>query len=125
MSNYHGCKGETINLIPHYLIDIIHKTVKPWHLKKLKIKNIHKLMFQLILIFSDHSFLHPFCLGKKRLSKDSTWSLDWGTGACVKIHRFNGFSRNVNTINWKIFPTHGGTYKLKKIQRALWWEIKP
>ena len=24
--NYHGCKGEGINLIPHNLIDIIHKT---------------------------------------------------------------------------------------------------
>ena len=37
VSNYHGCKGEEINLIPQYLIDIIHKTVKPSHLKKLKI----------------------------------------------------------------------------------------
>ena len=27
--NSHGCKGETINLIPHYMIDIIYKTVKP------------------------------------------------------------------------------------------------
>ena len=32
MSNYHGCKGETINLIPHCLIEIIHKTVKPSHI---------------------------------------------------------------------------------------------
>ena len=35
VSNYHGCKEEAINLIPHYLIDIIHKTVKPSHLQKL------------------------------------------------------------------------------------------
>ena len=26
---YHGFKGEAINLMPHYLIEIIHKTVKP------------------------------------------------------------------------------------------------
>ena len=37
MSNYHCCKGETINLTPHYLIDIIHKTVKPSNLEKLQI----------------------------------------------------------------------------------------
>ena len=33
--NYRGCKGNAINLIPHYLIEIIHKTVKPSHLVKL------------------------------------------------------------------------------------------
>ena len=33
--NYHGCKGGAINLIPHYLIDINHKTLKPSHLKKI------------------------------------------------------------------------------------------
>ena len=54
MSNYHGCKGETMNLILHYLIDIIYKTVKPSHLKKLQIvQNINELMFQAISIFSD------------------------------------------------------------------------
>ena len=37
VSNYHGCKGEAINLIPHYLIDIVHKTLKPSYLKKLQI----------------------------------------------------------------------------------------
>ena len=36
VSNYHGCKGETINLIPHCLIDIVYKTVKPLHLEKLQ-----------------------------------------------------------------------------------------
>ena len=35
VSNYHGCKGEAINLLPHYLIEIIHKTIKPSHLEKL------------------------------------------------------------------------------------------
>ena len=54
MSNYHGCKGEAMNLMLHYLIDIIYKTVKPSHLKKLQIvQNINELMFQAILIFSD------------------------------------------------------------------------
>ena len=54
MSNYHGCKGEAMNLILNYLIDIIYKTVKPPHLKKLQIvQNINELMFQAILIFSD------------------------------------------------------------------------
>ena len=52
--NYHGCKEEIINLIPHYLIDIIYETIKPSHLKKLQImQNVNKLMFQVIFIFSD------------------------------------------------------------------------
>ena len=44
-----------INLIiPHYLIDIIPKIVKPLHLEKLQImQNIYKLMFQVNFIFSD------------------------------------------------------------------------
>ena len=54
MSNYHGCKEEGINLVPHYLIDIIHKAIKPSYLEKLQIiQNINKLMFQVIFIFSD------------------------------------------------------------------------
>ena len=36
VSNYHSCKGEAIKLIPHYMIDIIYKTVKPSHLKNCK-----------------------------------------------------------------------------------------
>ena len=53
-SNYHGCIEEAINLIPHYLIDIIHKTVNPSYLEKLQIiQNISKLMFQVIFLFSD------------------------------------------------------------------------
>ena len=35
VSNDHGCKGEAINLTSHYLIDIIHKTLRPSHLKKI------------------------------------------------------------------------------------------
>ena len=45
---------EATDLTPHYLIDIIHKTVKLSHLEKLQIiQNINKLMFQVIFIFSD------------------------------------------------------------------------
>ena len=100
MSNYHGCKEEAINLIPQYLIDIFHKLVKPSHLEKLQIiQNISKLMFQVILTFSDrilikqHSFLHPFRLGGRkqiivcRFAKNSTWTFDWRTEAWVKMHR--------------------------------------
>ena len=39
--------------------------------------------------------------------------------------RFNAFSRNTNTIDLKVFPTHVGIYKLKKIQQAFWREIRP
>ena len=54
VSHYHGSKGEVINLKPHYLIDDIHKTVRPSHLEKLQIiLNINKQMFQVIVIFSD------------------------------------------------------------------------
>ena len=61
MPNYHGCKGEAINLIPHYLIDIIHKTVKPSHLEKLQIiQNIYKPMLQVILILSDWILIKQF-----------------------------------------------------------------
>ena len=43
VSNYHGCKEEVINLIPQYLIDVIHKLVKPSHLENLQIiQNINK-----------------------------------------------------------------------------------
>ena len=52
--NDHGCKGETIKLIPYYMIDAIYKTVKPSQLRKLQIiQNINNLMFQVIFIFSD------------------------------------------------------------------------
>ena len=77
VSNYHGCKKEAINLIPQYLIDIIHKLVKPSHLEKLQIiQSINKLMFHIIFTFSDwilikqHSFLHTFPLrGRKQIFK--------------------------------------------------------
>ena len=92
--NYRGCKEDTINLIPQYLIDIVFSTL--------------------------------FVLRKgNRFSKNSTCSFDWRTEAWVKMHRFNTFSRSMNIINWKNFPTHDGVYKSEKIQQALWREIKP
>ena len=43
-----------MNVITHYLIDIIYKTVKPSHLEKLQImQNVNKLMLQVIYMFSD------------------------------------------------------------------------
>ena len=43
-----------MNVIPHYLIDIIYKTVKRSQLEKLQIiQNVNKLMFQVIFIFFD------------------------------------------------------------------------
>ena len=119
VSNYHGCKGEAINLSPHYLIDIIHKTVKLWHLKKNnKSYNLNKLnvarhldIFWLNFGKANHSFLHPFHLGGKRFLKNSAWSFDCETGVWVKIHRFNAFSRKVNTI------------KLKNFSHT-WWNIQ-
>ena len=57
--------------MPHYLIDIIYKTVKPSHLEKLQIiQNVNKLMFQVIFIFSDWILIEqiiastPYILGE-------------------------------------------------------------
>ena len=109
-----------MNLITHYLIEIIYKTVKPSHLEKLLIiQNINKLMYQVIFIFPDSILVKQIivsstplflALGGNRFSKNCTWRCECGFGAWVEMHRFNAFS-NVNTRNWKIFPTHGGIYK--------------
>ena len=75
MSNYHGCKEEAINLIPHYLIDIIHKTVKPSHLEKLQIiQNINKLILIKQIIVSST----PFVLGETDFQKTLPGVLSWG-----------------------------------------------
>ena len=59
MSNYHGCKEEAINyLIPHYLKDIIQKTVKPSQLEKLQIiQNINKLILMKQITVSSNPFV--------------------------------------------------------------------
>ena len=40
---------------------------------------------------------------------------------CIDSMRFLGMQKR----NQKNFPTHGGIYKLEKIQQAFWREIKP
>ena len=78
ISNYHGCKGEAIKLIPYYMIDIIYKTIRPSRLKKLQvIQNMKNLMFQVLFIFSNRIFIKQiivsspsFCFGGNRLSKE-------------------------------------------------------
>ena len=78
MSNYHGCKEEAINyLIPHNLIDIIHKTVKPSHLEKLQIiQNINKLILTKQIIVSST----PFVLGETDFQKILPGILSEGLG---------------------------------------------
>ena len=88
MSNYHDCKEEAINLIPHYLIDIIHKTVTPSDLEKLQIiQNTNKLMFQVIFIFSNWILIKqiiasstPFVLGETDFQKILAEIMNWGLG---------------------------------------------
>ena len=127
MWNYHGCKGKARNLIPHYLIDIIHKTIKPSHLEKLQIiQNINKIMFLVIFIFSDWifwlKFPPPVLSWGKQIFRKFCLEFWVGNWAWVKMNIFNTFYGNVNTLNWNIFPTHGGTYN--KIRRAFWREMK-
>ena len=129
MSNYHGCKGKATNLIPHYLIDIIYNTVKPSQLQKLQmIQNINNIMFQVIFMFSDWILIKqiivsstPFVLAETDFQKHLPGILSGRLGAWVKMHRFNAFSGNVNTINWKDFPKHGRIYKSEKIEQAFCW----
>ena len=71
--NYQGWKWEAINLIPHYLVDVIHKTVKPCHLEKLQIiQSISKQMFQFIFITSD------WILIKQIIVSSSSLLSSWG-----------------------------------------------
>ena len=125
MPNYHGCKRETINLVPHYLIGIIYKTGKMSRLEKLQIKqNINNLMLQVIFIFSDWIlikqiiiFSTPFCLGETDFQKIQSGVLSGELDMSKNAFWRNGlgaFSRNVNTINLKLFPTHSGIYKLER-----------
>ena len=99
VSNYHGCKEEAINyLIPHYLIDIIHKTVKPSHSEKLQIiQNINRLILIKQMIVSST----PFVLGETDFQKILPGVLSGGLGhrSDDSMHRFNAFFRNLNTIN--------------------------
>ena len=112
----------------HYFTDITYKTVKQSHLEKLQIKqNINKQMFQVFFIFSDWTLIEQIIafsthsvLGGNKFSKNYTWRFEWRTRAWVKLHRFNEFSRDLNTINWKFFPTYVGIYKSEKIGNVFW-----
>ena len=74
--------------MPHYLIDIIDKTVEPSHLEKLQIiQNINKLIFQVIFIFSDWILIKqiivssiPFVLGETGFQKILPGVLSGGIG---------------------------------------------
>ena len=122
------------------MIDLICKTVKPSHLEKLQImQNIKNLMLQVIFIYSDWIFikqiivrsLRPFLLlGETDFRKNAAWG-EWLISFClwhddknlgasfecgkswVKMPRINAFSRNVNSINLKVFPTHSGISKFE------------
>ena len=88
VSNYHGCKKVAINLLPHYLIDNIHKTVKPSHFEKLQlIQSINKVMFQVIFILSDWVLIKqiivcstPFALGETDFKENLAGVLSGGLG---------------------------------------------
>ena len=115
-------------------------------------QNIKKLMFQVIFIFSDLIWIKQIivssirfcCGGKQILERMVPWRMsnfllprawwqelggefEWG-GTWVEIPRINTFSRNVKSINWKIFPTHGG-YKILRenstsiLERDKGWEV--
>ena len=60
-----------------------------------------------------------FHLRGNRFSKSPVWRFEWGTGELVKMHRFNAFSRNVNTINLKMFPTHDGMASIQERDKIL------
>ena len=88
--------------------------------KKLYVSS-HLHIFWLKFDKANHSFFPPFLLLRETDSlgewvisfclgcndKNLGASFDWG-GAWVKMPRINPFSRNVNSINLKILPTHGG-----------------
>ena len=46
--------------------------------------------------------------------KNVGWVLSREGRAWVKMSKFSAFSRNANTINLKIYPTHGGIYKFER-----------
>ena len=91
MSNYHRWREELIYLIPHYLMDIICKTVKqsqwinaPSHLH----------IFWLDFDRANRSFR----LGANKFSKSSISSFKWVTVAWVKMHIFSVCSYLLNCL---------------------------
>ena len=109
---------EAINLIPHYLMDIIHNTVTPSHLEKLQIiQNIKKLMFQVTFIFFDWIFIKqiivfstPFVLRETDFQNIPPGVLRGGLGhewKCIDSMHFRGCQH----------------HKLKILSHA-WWNIQ-
>ena len=120
-SNCYSCKGVAVNLIPHYMIDNIYKTVKPSHLEKLEIKqNINNLMFQVLYIFSDWilikqiiAFSTPFCCWVKQIFKKfclEFWVGKEGMSKTAQIQR-------INIIYLKIFVIHSGNISKRKFNK--------
>ena len=78
-------------------------------------------MFQVIFMFSDGILIKQIIVSSTIFVLQETDFQNILPGVLsgilpwVKIHRFNAFSRNVNTITLKIFLTHGGICKLEKI----------
>ena len=89
MLNYYGSKEEVVNLIPHYLIDIIYNIVaKAITFRKIAIvPNGNKLIFQVIFIFSDWILIEqiiasstPSVLGETDFQKILPGVLSGGLG---------------------------------------------
>ena len=104
MSNYLGCKGElNTTLFDRYYS----QNCKAITFRRVTNHTKHILTnipsYQLNFDKVNHSFLYSFRLGGNRFSKYFTWSFGWGTGTRTKIHRLNALSKNVNTLNQKIF----------------------
>ena len=120
MSNYHRWREEVIYLIPHYLMDIIYKTVK-------RSQWIDVPSYLHIFWLNFDRANHSFRLGANRFSKSSISSFKWGTVGWVKMHIFSVCSyflnclrglgtmvmtREVTETASKSFPLSNSTQKL-------------
>ena len=111
--------------IDYIIIDIIYKTLKPSHLKKmLVIQNIKNLMLQVTFKFSDWILIKqiiasstPFCCWGKQIFErmlpggvysfilPRVWLQELGGEFWVgRYFICIAFSRNINFINLKFFP---------------------
>ena len=125
------------------MVDIIYKTVKPSHLKKLQI------LFQAIFIFSDWILIKQiiipstpvYCWGKQIFEKmwyermsnsllPRAWSQELGREVWVGRSLSKNYSNQciftyMNSINLKIFHTCWNIKVWEKYQQAFWREIMP
>ena len=118
------------------MIDIIYKTVKPSHLKKLQAKqNIKNLLFQVIFIFSDWILIKqmivpstPFCCWKKQIfERMLPWVMSnfllpgaWWQELGGEFWVGKGMSKN--TLNQCIFK-ECELHKSESFSHT-WWNIK-